>query len=85
MHLTWVTVTLREQEKSAAGNIAGGGQCPNSVRQSDKKTVRPDDKPICLCLINQSNFYSANIPSVARLSGATARLVFKYKVVEAIP
>ena len=35
--------------------------------------------------INQSNFYSANIPGVARLSGATARSVFKYKVVEAIP
>ena len=35
--------------------------------------------------INQSNFYSANIPSVASLSGATARSVFEYKVVEAIP
>ena len=35
--------------------------------------------------INQSIFYSANIPGVARLSGATARSVFKYKVVEAIP
>ena len=35
--------------------------------------------------INRSNFYSANIPGVARLSGAKARSVFKYKVVEAIP
>ena len=35
--------------------------------------------------INQSNFYNANNPGVARLSGATARLVFKYKVIEAIP
>ena len=38
--------------------------------------------------INQSikiNFYSANIPGEARLSGATARSVFKYVVVEAIP
>ena len=35
--------------------------------------------------INQSNFYSANIPGVARLSGATARSVFKYKVVEVVP
>ena len=26
--------------------------------------------------INQSNFYSANIPRVARLSGATAKTVF---------
>ena len=33
---------------------------------------------------NQSNFYSANIPSVARLSGTTARSLFKYKVIEAI-
>ena len=35
--------------------------------------------------INQSNFYSANIPGVARLGGASARSVFKYKVVKAIP
>ena len=38
--------------------------------------------------INQSiklNFYSANIPGVARLSGATARSVFKNIVIEAIP
>ena len=35
--------------------------------------------------INQLNFYSANIPGVARLSGTTARLVFKYKVVEVVP
>ena len=35
--------------------------------------------------INQSHFYSANILGVARLSGATARSVFKYKAVEAIP
>ena len=35
--------------------------------------------------INHSNFYSPNIPGVAGLSGATARSVFKYKVVEAIP
>ena len=35
--------------------------------------------------INQSNFYSANIPGVARLSGATARLVFKCEVVEVVP
>ena len=35
--------------------------------------------------INQSNFYSTNIPGVARLSGATARSVFKGKVVEVVP
>ena len=35
--------------------------------------------------INQSNFYSANIPGVARLSGATARSVFKCEVVEVVP
>ena len=34
--------------------------------------------------INQSNFYSANIPGVDRLSGTTARSVFRYEVVEAI-
>ena len=35
--------------------------------------------------INQSNFYSVNIPGVARLSGATARSVFKCEVVEVVP
>ena len=35
--------------------------------------------------INQSNFYSANIPGVARFSGATARSVFKCEVVEVVP
>ena len=35
--------------------------------------------------INQSNFYRANVPSVARLSGETGRSVFKYKVVEVVP
>ena len=34
---------------------------------------------------NQSNFYSANIAGVARLSGATPRSVFKCEVVEAVP
>ena len=35
--------------------------------------------------ITQSYFYSANIPGVARLSGATARSLFKYEVVEVAP
>ena len=35
--------------------------------------------------INQSNFYSANIPGVARLSGSTDRSVFKCEVVEVVP
>ena len=39
----------------------------------------------CRNEINQSNFYSANIPGVARLTGATARLVFKCEVVEVVP
>ena len=35
--------------------------------------------------INQSNFYSANIPSEARLSGATAKSVFNSKIKETVP
>ena len=35
--------------------------------------------------INQSNFYSTNIPGVARLSSATARFMFKWEVVEVVP
>ena len=34
--------------------------------------------------INQ-NFYSSNISAIARLSGATAIVVFKYKVIQPIP
>ena len=35
--------------------------------------------------INQSNLYSAINPGVARLSGATARPVFKCEFVEVVP
>ena len=35
--------------------------------------------------INQSNFYSANIPSEARLSGMTAKSVFNSKIDETVP
>ena len=35
--------------------------------------------------INQSNFYSANIPDEARLSGATAKSVFNSKIEETVP
>ena len=34
--------------------------------------------------INQSNFYSANIPGEARLSGATAKAVFNSKIEETV-
>ena len=34
---------------------------------------------------NQSNFYSANIPGKARLSGATAKSVFNSKIEETVP
>ena len=35
--------------------------------------------------INQSNFYSANIPGKARLSGVTAKSVFNSKIEETVP
>ena len=35
--------------------------------------------------INQSNFYSANIPSVAWLSGVTSKSVLNSKIDEAVP
>ena len=35
--------------------------------------------------INQSNFYSANIPGEARLGGATAKSVFNSKIEETFP
>ena len=35
--------------------------------------------------INQSNIYSANIPGVARLSGATSKSVLNSKIDEAVP
>ena len=35
--------------------------------------------------INQSNFYSANIPSEARLSGTTAKSVFNSNIEETVP
>ena len=35
--------------------------------------------------INQSNFYSANTPGEARLSGATAKSVINSKIEETVP
>ena len=35
--------------------------------------------------INQSNFYSTNIPGKARFSGATAKSVFNSKIEETVP
>ena len=35
--------------------------------------------------INQSNFYSANIPGEARLSGATAKSEFNSEIEETVP
>ena len=35
--------------------------------------------------INQSNFYSADIPGEARLSGATNESVFNSKIDQAVP
>ena len=34
---------------------------------------------------NESNFYSANIPSEARLGGVTAESVFNSKIKETVP
>ena len=36
-------------------------------------------------LINQSNFYSANIPGEARLSGVAAKSMFNSKIEETVP
>ena len=44
--------------------------------------------PLCNCytdIINQSKFYSANIPGEATLSGATAKSVFNRKIKQTIP
>ena len=35
--------------------------------------------------INQLNFYSSNVPSMARLSGTTAESVFDSKLNKAVP
>ena len=35
--------------------------------------------------INQTNFYSANIPSIARLSGVIAESVLNSKIDQAVP
>ena len=43
------------------------------------------DIPFVTTPINQSNFYSVNIPGEARLSGATAKSVFNSKIEETVP
>ena len=56
--------------------------CANNGGPMQQRTQRVQ---CFLQSINQSNFYSANIPGIARLSGATARSVFKCEVVEVVP
>ena len=48
---------------------------------------RPANQNRCIInqSINQPNFYSANIPDEARLSGATAKSVFNSKIEETVP
>ena len=40
---------------------------------------------IKIIIINQSNFYSANIPGETRLSGATTKSVFNSKIEGTVP
>ena len=54
------------------------------------KTVKLHDLDSRYCKsaqqsINQSNFYRANIPGKAKLSGATATSVFNSKIEETVP
>ena len=44
-----------------------------------------ETKSLAYQSINQLKFYSANIPSEARLSGATAESVFNSKIEETVP
>ena len=53
------------------------------VNLSLSKGMFPDTFQVCPSL-PFSNFYSANIPDMARLSGATARSVFQCEVVEVV-
>ena len=50
---------------------------------TNETTKAINDLP--LLSINQSNFYSANIPGEARLSGTTAESVFNSKIEETVP
>ena len=64
---------------------------------SDGQALREDEKVVFhgICRsanrfvinqsINQSEFYSANIPGEARLSGVTAKSVFNSKIEETVP
>ena len=52
---------------------------PNQTKITDQQNQSINQS------INQSNFFSADIPGVARLRGATTRSVFKCEVVEVVP
>ena len=60
---------------------------PGSKMHAANKTFLFETDLICNLprSINQSNFYSANIPGEARLSGATAKSVFNSKIEETVP
>ena len=90
-HDSWVLVRWYYCEYFLDG---GGGTTHQS--QTIHQTIgylegRSNDSRVMQCIwlkqgqsINQSNFYSANIPSEARLSGATAESVLNSKI-ETVP
>ena len=59
-------------------------RCPRFL--AARSAIWIEDMPIWDKLyINQSNFYTTNIPGEARLSGTTAESVFNSKIEETVP
>ena len=68
--------------------LAGSRRCRSEFRTSDIPimSTQVNQKTVSFLLsVKQSNFYSANIPSEARLSGVTAESVFNSKIEETFP
>ena len=91
------TQTATLQEKRSATMLATGPATNTNLRLMSSQAAHlflPHYLSSCLIFreglskqcqsINQSNFYCANIPGEARLSGATAELVFNSKMEETV-
>ena len=77
----------QDDRKDEYEEPAIGGTTIRNLRYADDRALlstTPTGLEKLIKSINQSNFYSANIPCVARLSGATARSVFKCEVVQVV-
>ena len=78
----------RPKSKSKASKIQRRKKMQNRKKSRSRKNKKMGLRKMMETIvesINQSNFYSANIPGETRLSAAIAKSVFNSKIKETVP